>query len=124
MEGTSDMVISSGQSPSALSFPEEPQAARVRVVAATAAGMAKDLRMSVVPFGIMAGTEWHRSRGCACRGPAQDVVVEIGEGSAPVGGLAVGLADADEGSVRAMTLGGSKIGRAYDASPRTRTSLK
>src|SRR5690625_15314 len=109
MEGTSDMVISSGQSPSALSLPEEPQAARVRVVAATAAGMAKDLRMSVVPFGIMAGTEWHRSRGCACRGPAQDVVVEIGEGGAPVGGLAVGLADADEGGVRAMTLGESKI---------------
>src|SRR5690625_1168166 len=109
MEGTRDMVISSGQSPSALSLPEEPQAARVRVVAATAAGMAKDLRMSVVPFGIMAGTARYRGRGCACWGPAQDVVVEIGEGGASVRRLAVGFAHAHEGSVRAMAFGGREV---------------
>src|SRR5699024_2717107 len=109
MEGTSDIVISSGQSPSALSLPEEPQAARVRVVAAMAAGMAKDLRMSVVPFGILAGAEWHRGGRCACCGPAQDVVVEIGEGYASICGFAVGFAHTNQGSVRAVAFGGSEI---------------
>src|SRR5699024_10145003 len=106
IDGTREMVISSGHSPS----PEPPsspelQPARASAPTARRAGRDVVVRRMSEPF-CRTGPG---GRGSRPGGPGEDVVVEVGEGGPAQGRGAVGLADTYQSGVSAETLCGGEV---------------
>src|SRR5699024_8850189 len=104
MDGTREMVISSGHSSLLPDSLEELQPTRVRVATAATAGTVVVMRISDVPFGVTSGAGGHRVGDSCLGGPVQDVVVELGERWPTHCWLPAGVTDADEGSAGTETM--------------------